>query len=124
MAAVVFHELLKTSRKRRRKNEEEVNDYLDQQRKTRRGDDHDIQAFAIASVCGATSLQMRKKRGNRKSNDDRSLQKLWWTNGYQNWTEEQFKYRIRITRDTFNIILGNIGMYLNENANQRSSFSD
>ena len=51
-------------------------------------------------------------RGNRKPNEDRSLQKLWWTNGYQNWTEEQFKYRKRIPRDIFNISLGNIGKYL------------
>ena len=28
------------------------------------------------------------------------------------WSEEQFKYRIRITRDTFNINLGNVGKYL------------
>ena len=32
----------------------------------------------------------------------------WWTNGYQNWDEAYFKKRLRVSRDTFEFILGEI----------------
>ena len=32
----------------------------------------------------------------------------WWTNGYQTWTEEEFKKRLRIKRETFEYIIGEI----------------
>lgn len=46
-----------------------------------------------------------------KSNrNERGLDELrngdWWTNGYQNWDEASFKKRLRVSRDTFEFILG------------------
>ena len=32
----------------------------------------------------------------------------WWENGYNNWTDDQFKKRLRVTRETFQYILGAI----------------
>ena len=32
----------------------------------------------------------------------------WWTDGYQNWDEESFKKRLRVSRDTFEFILSEI----------------
>ena len=32
----------------------------------------------------------------------------WWTDGYQNWDEESFKKRLRVSRDTFEFILTEI----------------
>ena len=32
----------------------------------------------------------------------------WWTNGYQNWDEAAFKKRLRVSRETFQFILGEI----------------
>ena len=32
----------------------------------------------------------------------------WWTNGYQTWTEEEFKKRLWIKRETFEYIIGEI----------------
>ena len=32
----------------------------------------------------------------------------WWSDGYQNWDEESFKKRLRVSRDTFEFILSEI----------------
>ena len=32
----------------------------------------------------------------------------WWTNGYQNWDKAAFKKRLRVSRETFQFILGEI----------------
>lgn len=32
----------------------------------------------------------------------------WWANGYQNWDQDSFKKRLRVSRDTFEFILGEI----------------
>ena len=34
--------------------------------------------------------------------------KKWWEDGLQNWSESQFKKRLRVNRDTFHFILGEI----------------
>ena len=32
----------------------------------------------------------------------------WWANGYQNWDEASFRKRLRVSRDMFEFILGEI----------------
>ena len=32
----------------------------------------------------------------------------WWANGYQNWDQQSFNKRLRVSRDTFEFILGEI----------------
>ena len=39
---------------------------------------------------------------------NREQQKESWMEGYANWTEDRFKVRIRVTRDTFEYILQEI----------------
>jgi len=37
---------------------------------------------------------------------------LWWTNGCSDWSEKEFKKRLRVSKDTFEIILGKIEEFI------------
>ena len=39
---------------------------------------------------------------------------MWWQHGYANWTDKQFKKRLRVNRDTFHFILNNISDLITE----------
>lgn len=52
--------------------------------------------FSLANLA-----QDRKTRSR-----DEIRNKKWWEDGLQNWSESQFKKRLRINRDTFHFILG------------------
>lgn len=45
----------------------------------------------------------RKKRSEEEQRDGN-----WWSNGYENWDEGAFKKRVRVSRDTFEFLLGEI----------------
>ena len=48
-------------------------------------------------------------KGNRNERGPDELRNGdWWTNGYQNWDEASFKKRLRVSRDTFEFVLGEI----------------
>ena len=36
----------------------------------------------------------------------------WWSNGYANWNEEDFKHRMRIEREKFTRILETISSHI------------
>ena len=58
-------------------------------------------------------MQSRKelfKSRERKVN--RNAAKLWWTNGYKNWDDSQFKHRLRVSRETFELMLQRIEIYV------------
>ena len=38
----------------------------------------------------------------------------WWTNGYANWSETEFKHRVRINRNNFEFILRILGPYISK----------
>lgn len=49
-------------------------------------------------------------KGNRNARGADELRNgNWWTEGYQNWDEDSFKKRLRVSRETFEFILGEIG---------------
>ena len=52
--------------------------------------------FSLANLA-----QDRKTRSR-----DEIRNKKWWEDGLQNWSESQFKKRLRVNRDTFHFILG------------------
>ena len=54
--------------------------------------------FSLANLA-----QDRKTRSR-----DEIRNKKWWEDGLQNWSESQFKKRLRVNRDTFHFILGEI----------------
>ena len=43
---------------------------------------------------------------------NRNAAKLWWTNGYKNWDDSQFKHHLRVSRETFELILQRIEIYI------------
>ena len=43
---------------------------------------------------------------------NRNTAKLWWTNGYKNWDDSQFKHRLRVSRETFELMLQKIEIYI------------
>ena len=45
---------------------------------------------------------------DRKTRSRDEINKKWWEDGLQNWSESQFKKRLRVNRDTFHFILGEI----------------
>ena len=59
--------------------------------------------IVVAAVSAAVMLGRSPERMPNVARDH------WWrTNGYQTWTEEKFKKRLRIKRETFEYIIGEI----------------
>ena len=51
----------------------------------------------------AVCASLLKERQPKGPDEERNSQ--WWENGYRQWTEEQFKKRLCVTRETFEFIL-------------------
>ena len=60
--------------------------------------------FKILQPVQYAHLERAKRERSRGSETDC----LWWEHGYHNCTNEQFKRRLRVNRDTFNFILNAI----------------
>ena len=37
---------------------------------------------------------------------------MWWTNGYKNWDDSQLKHRLRVRRETLELMLQRIEIYI------------
>ena len=57
--------------------------------------------YASSSVLQGQSIRNPKGMDEERNH-------LWWENGYHNWTDDQFKKRMRVTREAFLYILGAI----------------
>ena len=57
-------------------------------------------------ITPAMFLAGKKERKHRGPDEKRI--KDWWTNGYQNWSDEAFKKRLRVKRETFNFIVNEV----------------
>ena len=55
-----------------------------------------------------TFVNHQTKRKNKQPNKDRLHLKNFWLAGYDTWSDEEFKERMRINRETFDFILGRI----------------
>ena len=53
-----------------------------------------------AVVAGIFQSKQRKQRTPKRNRD-----KTWWTYGYQNWDDVEFKKRMGATRETFEYLL-------------------
>ena len=60
---------------------------------------HRVLAAAVSCCC----VKERRPKGPIEMRDT-----VWWQHGYANWTDKQFKKRLRVNRDTFHFILNNI----------------
>ena len=65
--------------------------------------DFEIEAAQSAALSAIVMKGNRNERG-----PDELRNGSWWTNGYQHWDQESFKKRFRVSRDTFEFILGEI----------------
>ena len=102
MASIVFAQnLLSTVRKLKAQDSIEYLRRRDGGSKARKilfEEENSIQNIAAAVVCSSTKEQ--KGKGPVEQRDC-----LWWQHGYHNGTNEQFKRRLRVNRDTFDFIL-------------------
>ena len=55
-----------------------------------------------------TFVNQQTKRKNKQPNEDRLHLKKFWLAGYDNWSAEEFKERMRINRETLDFILEQI----------------
>ena len=58
---------------------------------------------ALAAAVSCCCVKERRPKGPIEMRDT-----VWWQHGYANWTDKQFKKRLRVNRDTFHFILNNI----------------
>ena len=90
---------LKSKRKRTKDDEDDF--HFVNKRFKREGDPDNIQAGVTALVAILDSKPKAKDKL-------RDAGKLWWADVYRNWSEEDFKPKMRINRTTFNFILDGI----------------
>ena len=91
--------------KRQRTEDDEDDFHFVNKRFKREGDLDNIQAGVTALVAILDSKNERKPKAKDKLRD---TGKLWWADVYRNWSEEDFKPKMRINRTTFNFILDGI----------------
>ena len=95
----------RASLKRKRNDDELEEEFLRRKRKRVKVAEEETLAVS-AYITSLSAIIMNKKTRKRKSPDkNRELGKIWWTNGYLDWSVEEFVKRIRIQRGTFNMIL-------------------
>ena len=58
-------------------------------------------------------VNFKQSEHPKEPNRYREDQKLFWSYGYQNWTDDEFKDRLRINREGFFFILERIHPYIN-----------
>ena len=107
--------------RRKRKNElfnEEVEEQF-YQKKNRNDDEDDINGvmMAVAGVASTCVQKERKYRGPKILRD-----KTWWTYGYNNWDENEFKKSLRVSK-TFECILQIIQPHIIQFSSSYISFS-
>ena len=107
MAAVL--QLLKFfSSKRKAEEEFVIHRYsmIEEMVKKRRLREMDFEREAAQPAALSAIMMMKSNRNERGPDEQRNGTR--WTSGYQNCVEQSFKKRFRVSRDTFEFILGEI----------------
>ena len=94
-----------TLKSKRQRTEDDEDDFHFVNKRFKRGDLDNIQAGVTALVAILDSKNERKPKAKDKLRD---AGKLWWADVYRNWSEQDFKPKMRINRTTFNFILDGI----------------
>ena len=95
-----------TLKMKRQRTEDDGDDFhFVKKRFKREGDLDNIQAGVTLLVAILDSKNERKPKAKDKLRD---TGKLWWADVYRNWSEEDFKAKMRINRATCNFILDGI----------------
>ena len=101
-----FFHLIKNKRKRNDEDEDSFYQTLFKRRATVGNVSAQMDKVGVAAA--AAILGNVKERKERSPNKQREVEKLWWSEVYQNYTEEEFKGEMRLNRATFNFILGEV----------------
>ena len=56
----------------------------------------------VEIVATAAILENVKERKEQAPDKQRNVEKLWWSEVYQNYSDQDFKSEIHLNRDTFN----------------------
>ena len=89
-----FHSFLFGSKKikRRIESEDDVDLYLSNRTNmTSTADVGTVDAVACSVNAAAEILSCRKTPAAKCKNIDRGDDKLWWSNGYRNWDDDEFR---------------------------------
>ena len=81
----------------------------------------DIYSTAVSSLTAPLQGQTKRQRKKRVKLDE---QKKWWTNGYRNWNNEQFRTRLRINRQGFKYLLDELSPLITKTPKKFCSSSD
>ena len=110
MAGHVYYECFFKNVTRKRKADEEEDDWWQRSRQLKRGEEAvklvEEENALFASVTTAVAMNKNVQRGPRGPN--RARDKSWWSNGYENWTDNEFVSRMRLERRTFHYIMKEI----------------
>ena len=112
-----FRNMLASSKRRRRNEEEEFLAELKEidQKSAFYEDENHTENAMIANIAQSVEIIVKSRdeqRVVRNVNVDRAQQKKQWTNGYLLWSEEEFKSQLRVHRETFEVILGEISPFI------------
>ena len=111
-AAILFQTLMSKSKKRQKKEEEELEDRLSSLNEDVENEeevDADMAAIGAVSFAAVTDCTSNRSSCPRAAAIDRKQQKEMWGFEYSSWNDAQFKARVRVTRVTFEFLLGEIG---------------
>ena len=75
-------------------------DYFKRKKKRSNEDDK-----FLAGLVVTITLVMSKERKKKSHNKSRDQEKCWWTNGYERWDQDKFVKRMRVRKETFNVLL-------------------
>lgn len=102
-------ELLKFfSRKRKAEQEFLGNQYRLKEEVAKKRFRREMEFETEASQPAVMSAIVITKSDRNERGPDELRNGNWWSDGYQNWDEESFKKRLRVSRDTFEFILSEI----------------
>ena len=93
------HKFLENICRKRAADESEFDEYFFQKKRSEAVEDD----IVVAAISAAVMLGRSPERTPNVVRDH-----SWCTNGYQTWTAEEFKKRLRIKRETFEYIIGEI----------------
>ena len=94
-------------RKRKRKFDESMDHYrkMCKQRIEKKMQEMDGEFMSIVAT---TLSNLTVKKTKKRRSKDVQRDQTWWADGYRNWSDVEFKKKLRLNRETFDFILDRI----------------
>lgn len=90
---------------KRRRSYIDLDEEFRQGKRSKFNDENIEEDYVRCVIAATTAIENKKPRKPRSRNRNRAIGKLWWNDVYTNWSDEDFKEKMRIQRETFNQIL-------------------